>query len=104
MRHRIFVVFILLECLMFIFLIVFSHISARNRAGEMASMRMIVRGLMLTDMAVWTAARYTRHPSQADLFTPFQDFPGSIEHFPAGSIIAPPESVKGLADGSDDKT
>lgn len=45
--------------------------------------------LGLTDLALWTEARYTRHPSQADLFAAFQDAPGSFDHFPAGSIIAP---------------
>jgi hypothetical protein len=58
------------------------------RAGKTA----LVRFLSLTDFAIWTEARYTRHPSQADRFTPFQDFPSSLEHFPAGSIIAPAES------------
>jgi len=38
-----------------------------------------------------TDARYTRHPSQADLFSAFQDFPGSIEHFPTGSVVPPPD-------------
>lgn len=45
--------------------------------------------LQITDLALWGEARYTRHPSQADLFTPFQDFPGSPEHFPAGSLLSP---------------
>jgi len=52
--------------------------------------RTLVRRLALTDLALWSEARYTRHPSQADIFTPFQEFPGSLEHFPAGSLIAPP--------------
>lgn len=52
--------------------------------------RALVRQLQLTDLAIWTEARYTRHPSQADLFTPFQEFPGAMEHFPAGSLLAPP--------------
>jgi len=49
----------------------------------------LVVALQLTDLAVWTEARYTRHPSQADFFSPFQDFPASFEHFPAGSVLAP---------------
>jgi len=55
--------------------------------------RQLVRALQLTDLAFWTEARYTRNPSQADRFTPFQDFPSALEHFPAGSIIAPPEQL-----------
>jgi len=50
----------------------------------------LARELELTDLSIWTEARYTRHPSQADHFAPFQDFPSSLEHFPAGSIVALP--------------
>ena len=46
--------------------------------------------LGLTDLAIWTEARYTRHLSQADRFAAFQDLPGAFDHFPAGSIVAPP--------------
>lgn len=52
--------------------------------------RDIARQLALTDLAIWTEARYTRNPSQTDFASPFQDFPGSPDHFPAGSVIAPP--------------
>jgi hypothetical protein len=51
----------------------------------------ITRTLKLTDISFSDDARYTRNPSQADLFSAFQDYPGSIEHFPSGSIIAPPD-------------
>jgi len=50
---------------------------------------LLVKELMLTDLAIWTEARYTRHPSQADLFTALQDGPGALEHFPAGTWVAP---------------
>ncbi|QWR78873.1 hypothetical protein E2O03_002700 [Candidatus Magnetomonas plexicatena] len=56
---------------------------------QLDAKRQLVRELTLTDVAVWTEARYTRHPSQADFFTAFQDFPSSIDHFPAGSIVPP---------------
>lgn len=49
----------------------------------------LVRKLGLTDLSLWSEARYTRHPSQADLFTAFQDYPGAFDHFPAGSIVGP---------------
>jgi hypothetical protein len=54
----------------------------------------LVRNLKLTDLCLFTEARYTRHPSQADLQSPFQDHPLSLEHFPTGSIIMPPQRVK----------
>ncbi len=89
MKYRLFISFILLELLLLIFFYFSCEITQRSREKELQSKRQIVNKLMLTDFALWTEARYTRHPSQADLFTPFQDFPSSIEHFPAGSIMAP---------------
>jgi hypothetical protein len=46
--------------------------------------------LQLTDLCLFTEARYTRHPSMADLHSPFQDHPLSLEHFPSGSLVTPP--------------
>lgn len=50
----------------------------------------LVRELGLTDLALFTEARYTRHPSQADLHSAFQDHPMAFEHFPSGSLQLPP--------------
>ena len=50
----------------------------------------MVKKLQLTDLCLFTEARYTRHLSQADLFSAFQDDPMSFEHFPSGSITLPP--------------
>ena len=51
--------------------------------------RELVRALGLTDLALFSEARYTRHPSQADFFAAFQDLPGILEHFPSGSLVTP---------------
>lgn len=61
--------------------------TALRRAG-------LVRELELTDLALFTEARYTRHPSQADLHSAFQDHPGALEHFPAGSLAGPPAALR----------
>ncbi len=50
--------------------------------------------LELTDLCLFTEASYTRHLSQADLHTPFQNGPLSLEHFPSGSLAMPPEVVR----------
>lgn len=55
--------------------------------------RELVRELGLTDLCLFTEARYTRHITQADLFSAFQDHPFSIEHFPSGSILPPPRHL-----------
>ena len=52
--------------------------------------RQLVRELHLTDLCLVTEARYTRHLAMADLFSPFQDHPLALEHFPSGALIAPP--------------
>ena len=58
--------------------------------------RQLVAVLGITDLSLSSEARYTRHVSQADLFSAFQDFPGSLEHFPSGSMIPPrPLGVSG---------
>ena len=54
----------------------------------------LVRALGLTDPALFTEARYARHLTQADRFTPFQDAPASFEHFPSGSLVLPPPQIR----------
>ncbi|MCW8893617.1 MAG: hypothetical protein OQL18_09905 [Deltaproteobacteria bacterium] len=71
-------------------LLLFSHFSqATGDTENLAGKRQLVSYLGLTDLSLCSEARYTRHPSQADLFSAFQDFPGSFEHFPTGSMISP---------------
>ena len=66
---------------------------ARRLDEDCPRLQRLAARLSLTDLSLWTEARYLRHPSQTDLFSPFQDFPAAPEHFPAGSIVAPPPSL-----------
>lgn len=59
------------------------------RAPAIAEAHALAARLGLTDIALFTEARYTRHPSQADLHSAFQDHPVALEHFPSGSLIPP---------------
>jgi hypothetical protein len=99
-RHRVFLCLTALEVLGLGLL--FWHgsqtVAARQRT-DLPVNQTLVRGLGLTDLSIWTEARYTRHPSQSDRFTPFQDFPSSLEHFPAGSILAPPDLTAAASPG-----
>jgi len=53
-----------------------------------------VGALQLTDLCLFTEARYARHLSQSDLHSAFQDHPMSVEHFPAGSLTRPPKRMR----------
>jgi hypothetical protein len=53
----------------------------------------LVSELELTDLSLFTEARYTRHLSQADRHSALQDHPMAIEHFPTGSLVTPPETL-----------
>jgi hypothetical protein len=76
-------------CLLFIHAL-YTKVNNRFVLTEKAE---LVKRLGLTDLALFTEARYTRHLSHADLNTPFQDSPLSFEHFPSGSIIMPPKHI-----------
>src|SRR5512139_1231021 len=76
--------------------LMFSHASLKERA-DMESLKEkieMVKRLELTDLCLFTEANYTRHLSQADLHTPFQDSPMSLEHFPSGALVEPPKSLR----------
>jgi len=93
-KSSLFLLYIALN-LIFLFLI-FVH-APLTRKADMEFVREkteIIRKLQLTDLCLFTEASYTRHLSQADLHTPFQDSPVSLEHFPSGSLLAPPESLR----------
>ena len=72
-----------------------ADLSRRIDAPGTRERREIVKVLALTDLCLVTEARYTRHPSMADLHTPFQEHPLSLEHFPSGSFIAVPPKLQG---------
>jgi hypothetical protein len=79
-----------------LFFLVFIHASFQQRADQhiLQEQREMVKRLELTDLCLFTEASYTRHLSQADRHTPFQDYPLSLEHFPSGAILLPPQIIK----------
>lgn len=62
----------------------------RSHAVDRRASQALVRELGLSDLSLFTEARYTRHLSQADWHSPFQDHPAALEHFPSGSWLSPP--------------
>ncbi len=88
--------FLYLATLIAFFCLMFTHASWKKEA-DAASLKEkmeMVKALGLTDLCLFTEANYTRHLSQSDLHTPFQDSPMSFEHFPSGSIATPPKGLR----------
>ncbi len=88
------------------FLLTFADASAQRAARSVAlgEKRLLVEQLGLTDLCLFTEARYTRHPSQADLHSAFQDHPLGLEHFPSGSLLTPPAHLTASYENLDRQT
>jgi hypothetical protein len=88
--------FLYLTINMILLFLMFVHASFRrdSEARFIKEKMEMAQRFELTDLCLFTEANYTRHLSQADLHTPFQDSPMSLEHFPSGSIAAPPPSLR----------
>lgn len=85
-----FLSFIVIGGLLIGLMFIDAAVSQRLDREVVRERREIVRVLSLTDLSLFTEARYTRHPSMADMHTPFQDHPLSLDHFPSGAIMALP--------------
>lgn len=79
-----------LALLLSLFALTWLDAAFRSHGTAAAGQQALVRELHLTDLCLFTEARYTRHLSQADRQTPFQDHPAALEHFPSGSLVSPP--------------
>ena len=96
LKSKLFIGFIIVECCLLVFCGLHGGLDLfSDRAAQLKAKKQLVSHLGLTDLAIWTEARYTRRPSQTDFFSAFQDFPGAIDHFPAGSILAPGRQNRG---------
>ena len=96
MKYKIFVSILFLQITLILLLMVDGIMTLHRVQPKLEANRKLAVALQLTDLAIWTEARYTRHPTQTDFFSPFQDFPACIEHFPAGTIMAPPPAIQGM--------
>ena len=79
--------------------LMFAHAAWRQRAdrADRALRAHIVAHHGLTDLCLFTDARYTRNPVMADFNTPFQDSPLSLDHFPSGSVLGVPPHLESRA-------
>lgn len=78
--------------------VIFIHASIQQQTDSsgLELMAGMVKNLELTDLCLFTEARYTRNLSQTDLNSAFQDHPFSLEHFPAGSMTGPPAGIRSI--------
>lgn len=94
-KSSVFFIYLAINFILICLLLVHASFIKKNRMPLLMEKVDMVRRLELTDLALFIEARYTRHLTQADLSTPFQDHPISFEHFPSGSIVGPPSHLKG---------
>ncbi len=73
--------------------LLFAGIQAKRRDQEktMVHLATVVSDLALSDLALSTEARYTRHPVASDTVVISMDHPGAIDHFPSTVFWAPIE-------------
>jgi len=89
-KSTLFIFFTSINIILIIVLMLHSWISLRTIETSLRPCTDVARELQLTDLCLFTEARYTRNPSMADLHAPFQDHPLALEHFPSGSLVTPP--------------
>ncbi len=89
-KSNVFFIFILVSTVLVGIMFVHAAVMQRIDLPALHEQRDIVGVLELSDLCIFTEARYTRHPSMADFNTPFQDYPMSFEHFPSGSMVTVP--------------
>jgi len=89
-KSDIFFIVVALGAAAFGLMMAHAHHRNGNAGFGLKEKAMLVERLELTDLCLFTDARYARHPSMADLHTPFQDSPMAMEHFPSGTLILPP--------------
>ena len=93
-KSSIFFLYLTINVILLFLMVVHASFKKEAEARFLIEKAKMVQRLGLTDLCLFTEASYTRHLSQADLHTPFQDSPMSLEHFPSGSIVAPPSSLR----------
>jgi hypothetical protein len=93
-KSSLFLLFLTTGVILLVLMFVHASLQVRAGAATLHAKADLVGRLDLTDLCLFTEASYTRHLSQADLHTPFQNGPMSLEHFPSGSLVMPPAVIR----------
>jgi hypothetical protein len=89
-KSNAFILFTVLNAALFLAMFVHARLQRERMMPSLYYKAALVEKLQLTDLCLFTDARYTRNPSMADWNTPFQDSPMAMEHFPSGTLALPP--------------
>lgn len=89
-KSTLFLMFTAVNLTLLVLMVLHARYGQAAARTERLARATMVRELKLTDLCLFTEARYTRNPAMADLFAPFQDHPAALEHFPSGSLVTPP--------------
>jgi len=95
-RSDIFLLYIAANLSILVLAFVHADLSRETARESLVEKSEMVKSLELTDLCLFTDARYARHPAVADMHSAFQDMPMAFEHFPSGSIMIPPPHIKKL--------
>lgn len=89
-----FFIFVGLNLAALVLMLAHAYYRSANAGPGFEQKALIVERLELTDLCLFTDARYARNPAMADLHTAFQDSPMAMEHFPSGTVILPPPHIR----------
>lgn len=103
-KSNIFLLWFAAGLLLFFLVMVDAHFRQKTNLALIYGRAAMVKKFNLTDLCLFTEARYTRHLSQTDINSAFQDHPMSMEHFPAGSIAQPPDWIRTTHEKMDRET
>jgi hypothetical protein len=92
-KSILFLLTMMVEVVVLGLLLVHASLNEEAQHASLQEKAALFTRLKLTDLCLFPEARYTRHLSQADLHSAFQDHPLSLEHFPSGSFTAPPKNL-----------
>jgi len=93
-KSDIFFIFVALNLAALILMFAHAHFRSTSAQAELGAKALLVERLELTDLSLFTDARYARNPAMADLHACFQDSPMAMEHFPSGTVILPPPHLR----------
>lgn len=82
--------FLLLCLFLFLGCLAFLDLADRRTRQEdqLRLARQVVHDLALSDLALTTEARYTRHAAVSDALVVSMDHPGGLDHFPSTLFFA----------------